>query len=93
MMVSEMPPPDSSAQEAGDPEVSSRRASLDQVRPEDNPIDPPKSPASGSRREQTKESSTVWYAVGRSEGVGGASGHLRRAPYADGYGDGDNLVR
>ena len=33
-----MPPPDSSAQEAGDPEVSSRRASPDPVRPEDNPI-------------------------------------------------------
>ena len=33
-----MPPPDSSAQGAGDPEVSSRRASPDPVRPEDNPI-------------------------------------------------------
>ena len=33
-----MPPPDSSAQEAGDLEVSSRRASPDPVRPEDNPI-------------------------------------------------------
>ena len=40
MMESETPPPDSSAQEAGDPEVSSRRASPDPVRPEDNPIDP-----------------------------------------------------
>ena len=38
MMESETPPPDSSAQEAGDPEVSSRRASPDPVRPEDNPI-------------------------------------------------------
>ena len=37
MMESETPPPDSSAQEAGDPEVSSRRASPDLVRPEDNP--------------------------------------------------------
>ena len=47
MMESETPPPDSSAQEAGDPEVSSRRASLDPVRPEDNPIDPrgPQRPA------------------------------------------------
>ena len=33
-----MPPPDSPAQEAGNLEVSSRRASLDPVRPEDNPI-------------------------------------------------------
>ena len=39
MMETETPPPDSSAQEAGDPEVSSR-ASPDPVRPEDNPIDP-----------------------------------------------------
>ena len=47
MMESETPPPDSSAQEAGDPEVSSRRASPDPVRPEDNPIDPrsPQCPA------------------------------------------------
>ena len=40
MMESETPPPDSSAPEAGDPEVSSRRASPSPVRPEDNPIDP-----------------------------------------------------
>ena len=40
MMESEMPPPDSSAPEAGDAEVSSRRASPSPVRPEDNPIDP-----------------------------------------------------
>ena len=38
MMESETPPPDSPAQEAGDLEVSSRRASPDLVRPEDNPI-------------------------------------------------------
>ena len=38
MMESETPPPDSLAQEAGDLEVSSRRASPDQVRPEDNPM-------------------------------------------------------
>ena len=38
MMESETPPSDSSAQEAGDLEVSSRRASPDLVRPEDNPI-------------------------------------------------------
>ena len=38
MMERETPPPDSSAQEAGDPEVSSRRASPDPVRLEDNPI-------------------------------------------------------
>ena len=40
MMESETPPPDSSVPEAGDPEVSSRRASLNMVRPEDDPIDP-----------------------------------------------------
>ena len=38
MMESETPPPDSSAQEAGDLEVSSRRASPDPVKPEDNPM-------------------------------------------------------
>lgn len=38
MMESKRPPPDSPAQEAGDIEVSSRRASPDPVRPEDNPI-------------------------------------------------------
>ena len=38
MMESETPPPDSPAQEAGDLEVSSRRASPDEVRPEDNPM-------------------------------------------------------
>ena len=37
-MESETPPPDSPAQEAGDLEVSSWRASPDQVRPEDNPV-------------------------------------------------------
>ena len=37
-MESETPPPDSFAQEAGDLEVSSRRASPDQVRPEDIPM-------------------------------------------------------
>ena len=37
-MESETPPPDSPTQEAGDLEVSSRRASPDPVRPEDNPI-------------------------------------------------------
>ena len=40
MMESETPPPDSSAPKVGDPEVSSRRASLSPVRQEDNPIDP-----------------------------------------------------
>ena len=38
MMESETPPPDSPAQEAGDLEVSSRRASPDPMRLEDNPI-------------------------------------------------------
>ena len=37
-MESETPPPDSPTQEAGDLEVSSRRASPDLVRPEDNPM-------------------------------------------------------
>ena len=37
-MESETPPPDSPNQEAGDLEVSSRRASPNLVRPEDNPI-------------------------------------------------------
>ena len=47
MMESETPPPDSSAPEAGDPEVSLRRASPDPVRPDDNPVDPqsPQRPA------------------------------------------------
>ena len=40
MMESETPPPDSSALEAGDAEVSSQRASMSPMRPEDNPIDP-----------------------------------------------------
>ena len=38
MMESETPPSDSPAQEAGDLEVSSRRASPGPVRPEDNPM-------------------------------------------------------
>ena len=38
MMESKTPPPDSPAQEAGDLEVSSRRASPNPVRPEDNPM-------------------------------------------------------
>ena len=38
MMESKKPPPDSPAQEAGDLEVSSRRASPGPVRPEDNPV-------------------------------------------------------
>ena len=38
MIESETPPPDSPAQEAGDLEVSSRRASPDPARPEDNAL-------------------------------------------------------
>ena len=38
MMENETPPPDSPAQEAGDLELSSRRASPNPVRPEDNLI-------------------------------------------------------
>ena len=61
MMESETPPPDSSAQEAGDPEVSSRRASPDLVRPEDNPIDPrsPQRPAPEESRQKSPAPSSV----------------------------------
>ena len=57
MMESETPPPDSSAQEAGDPKVSSRRASPDPVRPEDNPIDP-RSPQCPAPEESKQKSPT-----------------------------------
>ena len=59
MMESETPPPDSSAPEAGDPEVSSRRASPSSVRPEDNPIDPRSSlcPAPEESRQKSPASS------------------------------------
>ena len=63
MMESETPPPDSSAQEAGDPEVSSQRASSDPVRPEDNPIDPrsPQRPAlEGSEQKSPTPSGMRW---------------------------------
>ena len=58
MMESETPPPDSSAPEAGDPEVSSRRASPSPVRPEDNPIDP-KCPAPKESRQKSPAPSSV----------------------------------
>ena len=57
MMESETPPPESSAQEAGDPEVSSRRASPDPVRPEDNPVDP-RSPQFPAPEESIRKSPT-----------------------------------
>ena len=38
MMESETPPPDSTAKEVGDLEVSSWRVNPDPVRPEDNPM-------------------------------------------------------
>ena len=57
MMESETPPPDSSAQEAGDPEVSSWRASPDPARPEDNPIDP-RSPQRSAPEEGKQKSPT-----------------------------------
>ena len=57
MMESETPPPDSPAQEAGDLEVSSRRASPDPVRPEDNPI-VTQSPQH-TALEESKQKSTV----------------------------------
>ena len=55
MMESETPPSDSPAQEAGDLKVSSRRASSDPVRPEDNPIDPrsPQRPAPEESRRKS----------------------------------------
>ena len=61
MMKSETPPPDSSAPEAGDPEVSSRRASPSLVRPEDNPIDPRSSqcPALEDSRKKSPAPSSV----------------------------------
>ena len=61
MMESETPPPDSSAQEAGDPEVSSRRATPDPVRPEDNPIDPrsPQRPAPEESKQKSPAASGV----------------------------------
>ena len=55
MMESETPPPDSSAQEAGNPEVSSWRASPDPVRQEDNPIDP-RSPQRSAPEESRQKS-------------------------------------
>ena len=61
MMESETPPLDSSAQEAGDPEVSSQRASPDPVRPKDNPIDPrsPQRPAPEESRQKSPAPSGV----------------------------------
>ena len=56
-MESETPPPDPSAQEAGDLEVSSRRASPDPVRPKDNPIDP-RSPQRPALEESKQKSPT-----------------------------------
>ena len=61
MMESETPPLDSSAPEAGDPEVSSRRASPSLVRPKDNPIDPRSSqcPAPEESRQMSLAPSSV----------------------------------
>ena len=61
MMESETPPPYSSAPEAGDPEVSSWRASPSLVRPEDNPIDPRSSqcPAPEESRQTSPTPSSV----------------------------------
>ena len=61
MMESETPPPDSSAPEVGDPEVSLRRASPDPVRPEDSPIDPrsPQCPAPEESRQKSPAPSSV----------------------------------
>ena len=54
MMESETAPMDSSPPEVGDPEVSSRRASLGLVRPEDNPIDPQSSQCSAPEESRQK---------------------------------------
>ena len=61
MMESETPPPDSPAQEAGDLEVSSRRASPDPVRPEDHPIvtRSPQRPAPEESRQKSPAPSGV----------------------------------
>ena len=61
MMESETPPSDSSAPEAGDPEVSSRRASPSPARPEDNPADPRSSqcPAPEESRQKSSAPSSV----------------------------------
>ena len=61
MMESETPPLDSSTPEAGDPEVSLRRASPRPVRPEDNPIDPRGSqcPAPEESRQKSPAPSSV----------------------------------
>ena len=61
MMESETPPPDSSAPKAGDPEVSSRRASPSPARPEDNPVDPQSSqcPAPEESRQKSQAPSSV----------------------------------
>ena len=85
MMESETPPPDSSAQEAGDLEVSSRGASPDPVRPEDNPIvnRSPQRPA----LEESKQKSPAPFGM-RSN----ALRDLLRTPYVDGYGDGKDFV-
>ena len=61
-MESETPPPDSPAQEAGDLEVSSRRASPDPVRPEDNPIvtRSPQHPAIEESKQKSPAPSGMW---------------------------------
>ena len=61
MIESETPPPDSSAPEAGDPEVSSWRASPSPVRPEDNPIDPQSSQCLAP--EESRQKSPAPYSV------------------------------
>ena len=61
MMESETPPRASPPREAGDPEVSSRRASPSPVMPEDNPIDPRSSqcPAPEESRQKSPAPSSV----------------------------------
>ena len=61
MMERETPPPATPPHEAGDPEVSSRRASLSPVRPEDNSIDPRSSqcPAPEESRQKSPAPSSV----------------------------------
>ena len=57
MMESETPPPATPPYEAGDPEVSSRRASPDPARPEVNPI-ATRSPKYPALRESNQKSPT-----------------------------------
>ena len=91
MMESETPPPDTPPHEAGDPEVSSRRVSPDPPWPEDNPLATrnPQYPAPKESDSKGPEPYSAWgiKSPERTEGSSGASGCLRSASYANGYGN------